>query len=313
MVKIFISYAHKDDPDDILCRQIRELMDFNDIVWFDRGMRGGDYWEQVIKANLVDSQIFLCLLSDNWVQSINCNKEFDIAWFAGQDIIPIKLSDFDETRLPEHLRKIHWLPSKLDSKHKQFDGRTIGDLVRSIEKSKPAKGSTVIGLGRVIASPAPFEWLDIPLSSRQISKKIITNRDFRAFVTNDYVRRTYWHYSEEAYQWRLSNIDPDWHDNLSPRVDVSWYDAMAFCHWLKDIKKDTSITLPTKDEWEAANQAYGFADDNWEWTLTKASKPTLSDLRGDDPRMICKPGNTDSRPPEYVGADVGFRLVSTKR
>jgi formylglycine-generating enzyme required for sulfatase activity len=53
--------------------------------------------------------------------------------------------------------------------------------------------------------------------------------------------------------WRNPGISHSQHDD-EPVVQVSWNDAMAFCHWLSEIDGH-SYRLPTEAEWEYACRA----------------------------------------------------------
>jgi formylglycine-generating enzyme required for sulfatase activity len=89
----------------------------------------------------------------------------------------------------------------------------------------------------------------------QISRFPVTHIQFQAFVD-----------AEDGYR------DPAWWDGLNakskeqqlagpgksafpipdhPRVNVSWYDAIAFCRWLT-AKLGYFVTLPTEPQWEKA-------------------------------------------------------------
>ena len=132
--------------------------------------------------------------------------------------------------------------------------------------------------------PPPFEWCLIPLgtvtledaqaqkgtkggefevSPFYMAKYPITNAQFQAFVEAEdgYGLARWWSYSSDAREWYARNPTPQaaafggaaYH----PRVNVTWYEAVAFCHWLNERAQPTAplqIRLPTEQEWQYAAQ-----------------------------------------------------------
>jgi len=92
----------------------------------------------------------------------------------------------------------------------------------------------------------------------------VTVAQFRAFVaatgymtdgekagTGSALRSDYNWQSEEGLDWCHTAIDQSDDDPVS---FVSWYDAMAFCHWLS-VETGQEIRLPSEAEWEHACRA----------------------------------------------------------
>jgi gamma-glutamyl hercynylcysteine S-oxide synthase len=131
--------------------------------------------------------------------------------------------------------------------------------------------------------PQPFEWVHIPagrailtnqleggmatyiprngelvfdLPAFDMGKYPITNAQYDLFVhhPHGYTNPKWWDFSDEARLWRTQHpsmmktayTQPDF-----PRVDVNWYDSLAFCHWLSDMTEQI-ITLPTETQWGRA-------------------------------------------------------------
>lgn len=94
-----------------------------------------------------------------------------------------------------------------------------------------------------------------------ISKYPVTNLQYSRFIANGgYKNKLYW--SDKGWQWLQSKylgyeLHKVTHFEFSsqnfPVVNVTWYEADAYCRWLntKDKKtKDYKIRLPTEWEWE---------------------------------------------------------------
>ncbi len=84
---------------------------------------------------------------------------------------------------------------------------------------------------------------------------------------------------DPSLNWRNPGLEKPQADN-EPVVQVSWYDAVAFCNWLS-IKENRPFRLPTEAEWEYACRAgsegrWCFGDDpalldQFAWTLRNAN------------------------------------------
>ena len=95
-----------------------------------------------------------------------------------------------------------------------------------------------------------------------ISQYPITNIQYAAFVADGGYRALWQHcWSADGWQWRVeNNLDgPQRYERYGhpynlpnhPVVGVSWYEAMAFCAWLRH-KLGRTVRLPSEAEWEKA-------------------------------------------------------------
>lgn len=270
MAKIFISYSHKDDPERIICQQIRsELADHFD-VWFDAGIKGGQDWWQTITGRISKCQHFICLISENWLNSPYCQREYDLAQKQQKHIVPICTMEVSKDvllKLPKAVQNKQIIMWK--NKHLR-DGSisdSLPDLLHALYSVLSPQGTVQVvvrpgGLDHWCRVAAGDATLDLPsgdtltcgISAFDIGKYPITNRQFYAFLDNEYENRYWWHYSDSAYQWRLSSCLPDSsaRDDY-PCTNVCWYDAIAFCNWLS-FASSQSITLPSDFQWQRAAQ-----------------------------------------------------------
>lgn len=286
-MKLFLSYSHTDDPQKVLCHQVCSCLASDFEVWFDEaGLRVGNYWWNDIRQEIAQSKAFICFLSKNWLDSFYCQQELDIALREGKRIFPIILEEIDQSQLHPRLNRIQFLSAIDRAPDGLFTTNTIVTLLREINSLKPS-GLTLFAQATVynpsvLIFPPELEWCEIPqgqvtikydpfseksfpVSAFCISKYPVTNVQYQTFLLNGYEQRDWWHYSEHAYRWRLQHDKPiEIGDEDCPCVNVSWYDAIAFCRWLSHQYKDKlAISLPTETQWQRA--AGGDEDRVYPW------------------------------------------------
>jgi formylglycine-generating enzyme required for sulfatase activity len=116
-----------------------------------------------------------------------------------------------------------------------------------------------------LGSEKPQHRNDLITKGFLISRYPITNAQFAAFAgAGGYRERRYW--TEAGWRWKEGEgwTGPyDYGEPFSlpnhPVVGVSWYEAVAFCHWLTEQLRQSrrlsareQITLPTESQWEKA-------------------------------------------------------------
>jgi formylglycine-generating enzyme required for sulfatase activity len=105
------------------------------------------------------------------------------------------------------------------------------------------------------------------LTAFEMSQYPVTNAQFSAFVdAGGYRTEAYWPEAKKAGYWQEGQFKGRFDDepraepynfgspyNLPnhPVVGVSWFEAVAFCHWLTE-KLGCPVRLPTEAEWEKA-------------------------------------------------------------
>ncbi len=112
----------------------------------------------------------------------------------------------------------------------------------------------------------------LPLPDYWIGKTEVTNAQFRPFVEGDgYTNKDYW--TKAGWDWREAEKivkpgfwdDSQWNGDMQPVVGVSWFEAVAYCHWLS-AQTGHEFRLPSEAEWEKA--ARGSDGRIWPWGNT---------------------------------------------
>lgn len=108
-----------------------------------------------------------------------------------------------------------------------------------------------------------LEWLAIPAGSVtldgietpfaiqpfKIAKYPVTNAQFEAFIQDQGYKTPLWW--DGLAQATGAPRASDWRDPDAPKLEVCWYEAMAFCRWLSH-EMDSPVRLPTEWEWQWA-------------------------------------------------------------
>lgn len=93
-VRVFLSYAHVDEEFkkellinlSPLIKQVKEIE-----IWEDRQITAGTEWETAIKSQLAQSELLICLVSKNYLNSSYCESEISTAITQQKYVLPILL------------------------------------------------------------------------------------------------------------------------------------------------------------------------------------------------------------------------------
>lgn len=115
---------------------------------------------------------------------------------------------------------------------------------------------------------------DFSVGDFYISKYPVTNQEYAKFVASKgYEQQKWW--TPEGWEWRSKENwfdpaywrEPVWNQPDYPVVGVSWFEAYAYCQWLREMT-GKRINLPTEQQWQRAAQGddkrlYPWGD-NWD-------------------------------------------------
>lgn len=104
MATIFISHSGADDA---LATDLENWLRLNgfDEVFVDHGQNGirvGDKWQRALQSAVGACRVVICLVTENWLRSKECDGEFIAARYMGKKIIPLLGVDPD---IPEALNR----------------------------------------------------------------------------------------------------------------------------------------------------------------------------------------------------------------
>lgn len=108
-----------------------------------------------------------------------------------------------------------------------------------------------------------LEWLEIPagevtlegtagtfpVKPFQIARYPVTNAQFAAFIADGGYKQDVWW---QGLAQKISAPRPsDWREADCPKLQVCWFEAVAFCRWLAH-QTGLDVRLPTEWEWQWA-------------------------------------------------------------
>jgi formylglycine-generating enzyme required for sulfatase activity len=248
-IDLFLSYNRHDSS---TMRPVREALHATGLtVWTDEGLEAGTpSWRAAIEEAIRQAKAMVVLLSPAAKSSVWVDNEVAYAQALDKPVFPILVAGDIANAVPINLIRVQWI-----------DGRQ--DAQRAVERE--LQPLLLRHIGHSIAktnSPIAFDWVVIPAgtflmgsSMRQdpqaapdeapqhrmtllrfcISRVPVTNGQYSQFVlTANHPRPAHWN----------SDRAPDGREQ-HPVVNVSWYDAQAFCRW-------ADVQLPTEAQWEKA-------------------------------------------------------------
>ena len=88
---VFISYAHANS--DRVLPIIRAMQESGISIWFDEGIVAGSEWPEYIAEKVVNCHKFVLFVSDSYLDSQNCKREFNFAISRKKNILTVFLED----------------------------------------------------------------------------------------------------------------------------------------------------------------------------------------------------------------------------
>ena len=152
--------------------------------------------------------------------------------------------------------------------------------------------------GNKLASEDEFPQRSVELPAYRIGRYPVTMGQYQRFVEDggySKKRRACW--SDEGWEWRelVKVTSPEYWDDKRfnvlnhPVVGVSWYEAEAYCAWLRETS-DRPFRLPSEAEWEKA--ARGTDGKEWPWgdEFSAEKANTMEGRIGGTSAVGCYPG-----------------------
>ncbi|MEO0598519.1 MAG: toll/interleukin-1 receptor domain-containing protein, partial [Chloroflexota bacterium] len=108
--RIFISY--KSDDKDIVHHMAEMIQKWDNVetVWIDEhGIEEGEAWWDKILTGLEQSDLFLVALSNLYLESVACQREYTYAVALGKALLPVVVKPVDYNRVPSELAQIQYV------------------------------------------------------------------------------------------------------------------------------------------------------------------------------------------------------------
>jgi len=262
-MKLFISYAKKDTRE--LALALADALNaLNGVsAWVDRSLRAGRSWETQIEREIDQCDRMIVLYSPDINRHKNGEDESYVLteisyakYTARKPILPVMAQP---TTPPISLTREHYIDFTLP-------GLSLDDLVTALcdelgiadqpRQAQPVGVQPVAPAANVdISAEAvrailgePFDWCEVPageflygekkekrtLPTFYIAKYPITYSQFQVFIDDaqGFYDDRWWDGLAADADDRKQPGDQRWKIDNHPRERVSWYDAVAFTHWL---------------------------------------------------------------------------------
>ena len=96
---LFISYSHQDAH--LVYPEMHQLRDAGYNIWYDEGVAASNAWPEEIAKAVLGCSVFVCFISPQATESINCRNEINLALNEKKPFLAIHL---EGTELPPGLR-----------------------------------------------------------------------------------------------------------------------------------------------------------------------------------------------------------------
>lgn len=284
---VFLSYSRKDTA--FMKRVKTDLLRANLAVWTDENLEPGTAsWQQSIEHALKNSGSMMCILSPDSAKSQWVREELHFARIHNINLILLLARGEERESIPFGYASAQWtdirnrevylqnMKQVIVQLQKRFENLPLSQVESSASLSNAGLPNTITQYDTppILSEflPEPFDWCEISKGKVNIdnvnydvgrffiAKYPITNQQFDIFADSEegYANAEWWEFSEEATKWYLHNQRPEkpsYRDKNIPRTNISWYEAIAYSHWLTAVTHNIFIfNLPTEWQWLRAGQ-----------------------------------------------------------
>lgn len=286
---IFLSYSRQDKL--IMQRVTKDLRQAGFVVWTDEGIEAGSAsWQRVIEDAILNSLCLVCIMTPNAKNSEWVREELNFARIQRKPVILLMAVGDETNAIPFGYSRSQYVDIRSRELYFQNMRRMITGLRKRFAKEElvpitglalasnddandfdQAFGINIDEISKIL--PEPFEWCEILAGETQVDEFVsriepfhmakypITTAQFQVFVdaADGYTQDQWWDFSEEAQAWRAASrkqaANAIFPDLTLPRIEVSWYEAVAFTRWLSNrLEGGMRITLPSEQQWQWAAQ-----------------------------------------------------------
>ena len=132
--KLFVSYSRADT--EYVSKLVKSLRKVGFDVWFDKNIRTGDEWDDVIELEIKNSDAMVLILSKSSVNSNNVKDEMSYAMQLNKGIHPVKIEECD---VPMRLARKQYTDFT-QTGYDQGMNKLVDDIhykLQNLEKEKP--------------------------------------------------------------------------------------------------------------------------------------------------------------------------------
>jgi formylglycine-generating enzyme required for sulfatase activity len=271
--QVFISHATEADGE-FAGRLAGDLRRLGVRVWIaPDSIPEGEQWVDAIERGLGESSHIVVVLTpaalkSRWVKR-ETNAAMELENKGRMQVIPLDVEPCEAPLLLSGYQMVRFrggyeaglsqLGETLELGVAQERRQPLEPELIRIPAGESLMGSTQEQVDQVIAQGVRKEWVErelpqhpVDLPDYHIARAPVTNAQYLAFVEVT-GQKPPWH-------WKRGK-PPDGKEE-HPVVEVSWYDALAYCHWMAEAT-GKAYRLPSEAEWEKA--ARGSDGRIWPW------------------------------------------------
>jgi len=147
---IFISYSGKEHLEEI-DQLVKDLELLDKSVWLDKKLSGGQEWWDTILDNILQSDVFIFIVTEKSLKSIACTSEYTYALALNKPLLPITIDNKTRDKhLPPQLSKFQVL------NYQERNSRTALELAKSIYNIYKSHSKLPINLPEPPDIPIPY-------------------------------------------------------------------------------------------------------------------------------------------------------------